>query len=169
MRRFFASLIVAVGLIAAPGLAYAEWRWTQWDMPVDQVVAGSDGALTRQAPRDGAHVHRWDMLANGRLAYEGFLFNAEFYFDAAGNDLKVIRLSLVDPRNCAALEAFARETYGTPEDKSVSMGALQMKSLVWADDGDGNFLGLTATNAIGDTPPLCFLRFRPINYTDGPA
>lgn len=168
MRRIVRSLVLAAGLLAAPTLAHADWQWTRWDMTSDQVIAASKGALTRQAPRPGARVHGWEMLANGQVEYEGFRFNSEFFFDADGKALKVVRLTLADVNECAALEKRMRKLYGEPVDKSLSMGSLQMKSLMWADDGKQNFAGFTSTNAVGDMAPLCFIRYRPLNFSDGP-
>ena len=166
MRRHL-LLIALIAALAAPGAALADWQWTDWSMPVERVIAGSDGTLQPIVGRDGQRVHGWDLKAVGPVTFEGFDFDGEFFFDPAGSALKVIRLTLKDPSQCVALEARMTRLHGTPANASRDLGVLKTRILTWADDGAGNFLGLTGLNAVGDQPPLCFIRYRPLNPTNG--
>jgi hypothetical protein len=166
MRQLLLGAAVAA-FIAIPGVASADWGWTRWTMGVDQVVAGSGGKLTKMRGREGQRVHGWELMATGPLTYEGFKFNAEFFFDMDGKALKVVRLTLVDPSQCDALDSRMRAKHGAPVDASKDFGMLKMRSLSWAEIEGGDFLGLTGLSAVGDQPPLCFIRFRPPGYTNG--
>lgn len=161
------ALVALIAGLAAPGVALADWQWTNWSMPVDQVIAGSRGALQAVAGRDGQKVHGWHLRAAGPLTFEGFQFDSEFFFDSEGRALQVVRLTLKDPTQCVALEQRMVALHGAPADGSRDLGALKTRILAWPDDGAGNFLGLTGISAIGDLPPLCFIRYRPIDPVNG--
>lgn len=166
MRRRLLLAALIAGL-ALPGVALADWQWTNWSMPADQVIAGSGGALKPIVGRDGQRVHGWHLRAVGPITFEGFAFDGEFFFDRDGKALKVVRLSLKDPSRCAALEERMVALHGAPTDGSRDLGALKTRILVWPNDGAGNFLGLTGINAVGDLPPLCFIRYRPLPPVNG--
>lgn len=168
MRRFAASLALAAGLMAAPALAHADWAWTRWDMSSDQVIKASKGKVASVPPRPGARVHGWELMAEGGMKQDGFDFKGEFFFDPSGAQLKVVRLTLNDPGQCEALAGKLAARFGPAVDTTTPMGALKLRTMVWADDGAGNFLGLTSLNAVGDNPPLCFIRYRPLGYADAP-
>lgn len=166
MRRRLTLAALIAGL-ALPGAALADWQWTTWGMPADKVIAGSGGALEPIIGRDGQRVHGWHLRAVGPITYEGFRFDGEFFFDDQGKALHVIRLSLKDPSQCAALEQRMVTLHGEPINGSRDLGALKTRILAWPDDGAGNFLGLTGLSAVGDLPPLCFIRYRPLTPMNG--
>lgn len=166
MRRCL-TLLALVAAVAAPNIALADWQWTRWSMPASQVIAGSGGALKPVVGRDGQRVHGWHLRAVGPITFEGFQFDGEFFFDSEGQALKVVRLTLKDPSQCVALEQRMSRLHGTPADTSRDLGVLKTRILTWADDGAGNYLGLTGLSAVGDQPPLCFIRYRPINPVNG--
>ena len=166
MRRHLSLLALIAGL-AAPGVALADWQWTTWSMPAERVIAASGGRLQAVVGRDGQRVNGWHLRAVGPISFEGFDFDGEFFFDRDGKALKVVRLTLKDPSQCRPLEERMTRLHGAPADASRDLGVLKVRILNWADDGSGNFLGLTGINAIGDQPPLCFIRFRPINPVNG--
>ncbi|MDO9472932.1 MAG: hypothetical protein Q7J28_07730 [Caulobacter sp.] len=166
MRRRLTLAALTAGL-ALPGVALADWQWTNWSMPVGQVIAGSGGTLRPIVGRDGQRVHGWDLKAVGPVTFEGFAFDGEFFFDPGGKALKVVRLTLKDPSQCEALEQRMTTLHGAPADGSRDLDVLKARFLRWADDGHGNFLGLTGISAIGDNPPLCFIRYRPLNPVNG--
>jgi len=166
MRRRLMLAALTAGL-ALPGVALADWQWTSWSMPASEVIAGSQGALTPIVGRDGQKVHGWHLRAVGPMTFEGFEFDGEFFFDSDGRALKVVRLTLKDPSQCEALELRMTRLHGKPEGATRDLGVLKTRILNWADDGAGNFLGLTGLNAVGDQPPLCFIRYRPIRHTNG--
>ncbi len=161
------TLVALIAGLALPGVALADWQWTTWSMPAETVIAGSGGALQAVVGRDGQRVHGWHLRAVGPITFEGFDFDGEFFFDRDGRAPKVVRLTLKDPSQCEALEETMTRLRGTPADSSRDLGVLKTRILNWADDGSGNFLGLTGLNAIGDQPPLCFIRYRPLNPTNG--
>lgn len=166
MRRRLTLAALIAGL-ALPGVALADWQWTNWSMPADKVIAGSGGALQPIVGREGQRVHGWDLKAVGPLTFEGFAFESEFFFDPEGRALKVVRLTLKDPSQCVALERKMTGLHGPPVDASMALGEVKVRILNWADDGAANALGLTGLPSIRGKPPLCFIRYRPVNPVDG--
>lgn len=166
MRRYLTPLALIAGL-AAPGVALADWQWTDWSMPVERVIAGSGGRLQPIVGQVGQRSQGWDLKAVGPVTFEGFDFDGEFFFDPAGKALKVVRLTPRDPAQCGALEERMTLLHGAAVDTSRPLGEVMVRVLNWADDGAANSLGFTGLPAIGDEAPLCFIRYRPINPTNG--
>lgn len=156
-RRHAAVLAAGIAL-AAPAVAHADWEWTRWGMTVDGVIAGSDGAVGRVEGRPGQRVHGYDLKATGEIDRYGIRLNAQFYFDPAGQSLKVIRLSVIDFADCDRLKRAVRRDLGAPD----SPGSY----LEWKNDGRGNYVGVTGLK-IGNADGICFVRYRPVDDSGG--
>lgn len=166
VRSVIAAVLLA--LFVLPGAALADWRWTTWDMPAKTVIAGSDGEVAAIKGRDGQSVHGWSLLATGRLRFEDFPVQAEFFFDADGKALKLVRLSLIDPNQCEALTTRLTAMHGEGEETRRSFGSLQTLVVTWPHTANGDFAALTSVSAVGDLAPVCFVRYRPAEFVNGP-
>lgn len=164
------GVALALVWLAAPAAARADWAWTRWGMSADAVVAASDGRVARVEGAAGQRVNGWDLRATGPVEQDGLRFRAEFFFDPEGQALHVVRLSLIDVGDCGRLEAALRRRHGEPRDQSVSLAlgsqAVRVTLLKWDDDGQGDFLALTAMPPVGETAGNCFIRYRPLNEPD---
>jgi len=168
--RKLAVVILAAATLALPAPASAAWGWTSWGMSASDVVAGSGGRIENVQGGDGQRVNTWWLLAAGDVTEDGFDFHGEFFFDKAGHDLHVVRLSLKDPAQCGLLKALLTSRHGAPRDQSMTFNlgnrALTLTALKWDNDGKGDFLALTNMPASGNVEAMCFIRYRPLDEAD---
>ena len=161
------ALIGAMMLSTLPSTAFAAWSWTTWDMSAKDVIQGSGGRVKTASGTANDRVNNWWLMAAGDLRQDDLDFRGEFYFDAEGQALHVVRLSLKNPDECARLTSLLKARHGAPRDKSSKLYNFTLTVLEWADIGQGDYLALTSLPQMGDEPALCFIRYRPVGDPNG--
>lgn len=165
MRLLLPTTALAL-MLTLPTAAHADWAWTSWTMNLKQVVKASDGAVRKVRGKPGDQVNGWDLRARGRVQQDGMDFQAQFFFDPAGERLRVVKLS-PDVDHCEALKAGLIERYGPPNDDSMDLApGIRMTALRWKDPEHGNFVAYTALPAWGTLEADCFVRYRPVGEPD---
>ena len=161
------ALIGAMMLSTLPSTAFAAWSWTTWDMSAKDVIKGSGGRVKSASGTANDRVNNWWLMAAGDLRQDDLDFRGEFYFDAEGQALHVVRLSLKNPDECARLTSLLKARHGAPRDKSSKLYNFTLTVLEWADIGQDDYLALTSLPQMGDEPALCFIRYRPVGDPNG--
>lgn len=145
--RTFAISAVILAATATPALA--DWQNTTWRMTQSQVVAATGAKPVRGDA--GQRVFNADLGAEGTYSALGFDFQSQFFF-SAGNQLRVVKLTLADAARCDELEEAVAGIYGAPLSRS-SLGAR------WQDGRSGDIVHFTDLR--GPLSEGCFLAYRP--------
>ncbi len=163
--------LLATALLLLPAAARADWAWTSWTMGADTVVKASGRSVKAIRGQPGQRVNGWDLLAAGKTQQDGVKFRAEFFFDPAGQQLHVVKLSpkLTD---CPALRQALTARYGAPKDESITLPSsrpIRITVLTWRDSSHGDFVAYSENPIIGALKAGCFVRYRPIAEADPPT
>lgn len=165
MIRSFAAIAAATLALITAGPAFAHWEWSRWGMSAQEVISASAGKLSPDVGNDRQRVNEQWRHASGPVTFDGFDFHAEFYFDQAGEDLRIVRLTLKDFNDCARLQARLNKTLGKPQDASETFnlpnGPATINAYYWPKDRKGDFAALTSLPAANGKPGLCFVRYSP--------
>lgn len=161
MRRAALAFLLILSL---PTAAHADWGWTHWGMDAGQVAQGSKRAVRPVQGRPGQRVDGWELRAAGKVKQDGLKFVGEFFFDAEGKALHVVKLTpkLAD---CPSLKKALTSRYGEPSDQSIvipSSNPIRITVLVWQDTAGGDFIGYSQNPDIGQLKAGCFVRYRPL-------
>lgn len=165
MRPMSAGLTVAILMsLALATPAWADWDWTRWTMSDDQVIAASGGRVKAARGGKDQQIDSWDLRAEGQIQQDGLNFRAQFYFDARGKALHVVRLTLLDFGDCLKLAKLMVARHGpSPTDYSNNMdlddGPYTVINWEWPDDGHGDVISLTQAPPHGNFEGLCIMAY----------
>ena len=168
MRRYLPAIALALIL---PGIAHADWGWTNWTMSAEEVAGRSDGTVRRVEGGLGDQVNGWDLRAEGRTRQDGIGFAAQFYFDPAGRTLHVVRLTPA-PQDCPKLVRLLTDRYGPARDEGLTLTGnpgVTFTAFKWRDAKHGDFIAYSANTKFGELAPGCFVRYRPLAEPDPPS
>jgi hypothetical protein len=130
-----ANIIAAAATLTVCCPARADWKYTQWGMTVDQVLAASKGKLRRCSPPVcRAHVTTTSAAQlYGEETDGGFTFTVFALFERWSGRLASIDLRLWKTEQADSLISVVRTKYGEPT--SQSHGAI-LESYVWRAQND---------------------------------
>jgi len=157
-------LVTTALAFASP--AKAEWQYTRWGMSPSEVVVASGSTAELVAADEGNSIFGQQMLARAPYQAAGVTFRAEFLFSPLGHALSMVRLSVLDPRNCDALLGELRGRYGSPSlsDNSSRFGIVRVE---WNVVAQNNHILFADVPAEGASPRLCHIIYRPISGVRG--
>ena len=147
------KLCVLLGLIAVTLPANADWQYTKWDMPLDDVVAASQGSVHAVKPTKEKRLRDFDRYAEGVWHNGDITYRADFYFDDAMR-LKLVNL-YADPAQCPAVTSELEAARGKPDE------ARDTFAKIWHDAANGNDVIVTEISR-----KFCFVSYAPLGYAD---
>jgi hypothetical protein len=120
--------------------AMADWKYTKWDMTVEEVQAASQNRLSPLSEDQQARTR--DFMSDGRSAamlagwvdYENRQYLALFYFDGESKRLVAVNLNLKSIFEADDLLAELTGKYGAPTEKTEL--STDFYSRAWKKDGD---------------------------------
>lgn len=145
--------LIFCGLIAS-GHAMADWQWTRWGMSIDEVIAGSNGAVSfSKLEKDK------DARARGTYSTLGFTFDAHMMFRGKDGGLSLVELTMIDPTSgkCFELQRAMFDVYGQSFEKG-GIALIQLKTATWLDEKTKNRVMFL----ISQNPDRCSLQYQPM-------
>ncbi|HQV04889.1 MULTISPECIES: hypothetical protein [unclassified Novosphingobium] len=123
MRHWFALPLLAFATPAA-----ADWQYTRWGMPLDEVIAASSGKATLVPEEKGKRIRKLQRLAIGSVTEGKAEFQVEFYFDK--KKLKLIRYVPTSKISCGEEEQLLIEQFGPAEPSTMQFQFTTMNKAV---------------------------------------
>lgn len=154
MKAWIAAALCSLALTP---MASADWQYTRWGMNPDQVVAASNGTVSRVQSDESIRELR--LRAQGQHIEGGRTFRSQFFFSNR-NRLAAMRLTLSDIADCARLRDELVAQFGQPSEMhNIPIG---IDVLYWQREGD--IVTFTqALQRIEATPDLgCIVFHRPV-------
>ena len=133
-NRYWLALAGAAAL-TLPTAAGADWRFTKWGMPVEDVVElGRTTGVKEIADAPEDRVGSLQRLAIGKSTEAGIPVRVEYYFDPAGDGLQMVRFAPLKPMACFDIEKALVAEFGNGRTSSSEHEI---------DDGRGGSLTFT--------------------------
>jgi len=150
--RHCAALLVVVLPLAWFGQASAGWRYAEWRMTPDEVIAASDGTAKSHFVANRRAWGEYPKLAapyrDGELTFEAW-----FYFDRYSGGLKAVRLVPTGNYWCIDVRAGLTDRYGT-------VHSFDDGRAVWTDEAHDNRISLIGFRG-------CSVKYEPLSAAKG--
>jgi len=151
MQRAVATLAIVLVLVGQAAPARADWQYTRWGMTQQELLAAGTGQVVPAGPAE-AKTAPEQFEAIGKAPYRAGDFAFEALFLARDGRLALVRLRLLDPSRCDALEDSLKARYGPPRERRIRNGLLGAN---WFDAATRNTVQLTAHAGIS----ICYLGY----------
>ncbi|WP_094507444.1 hypothetical protein [Brucella thiophenivorans] len=151
------TLFATIVLTFMTTSAFADWQYTNWKMPPDEVVKSSDNTASKPNYPDVIEGGFVEHLLSAPYNTKKFNFVANFWFDKQDQGLRMVALKLLDTDQCPNLISELNIRYGYNEPNKRTL----MHFYGWKDLEGENTVSLQVL-----PNRFCDLRYQPFA---GPA
>lgn len=105
--------IAGLSALCLPAAAGADWRFTKWSMPLDEVIRLGKSAQVGEIEDDpDERIGSLQRLAQGESTEAGIAVRVDFYFTSRARQLQLIRFAPQTKMSCFDIEKALIAEYG---------------------------------------------------------
>lgn len=119
MTNKYWMALAGLAIVGLPAAAGADWRFTKWSMPLDEVIRlGKSAQVSEIEDDEDERIGSLQRLAQGESTEAGIAVRVDFYFTPRAQQLKLIRFAPKAKMSCFDIEKALVAEFGKGETAS---------------------------------------------------